>query len=409
MICPVKCDRYVDIGNPYTLQNENIYDPAIRNYIDARKRLPPLKRSDPNTLSIFKYDRLKNSASVPCLKNYNTKLIKNSKKIDRPPVTFINPLSCICKPAAIYPQYIIRVRNSAGYSMNGRFCPGHDKINQDAYLAIERLNNKVDSFLFALLDGHGINGHHAAQFVKSQFPLNLEWANAKSNHEICANNLIVKEVSTTKIRMYVINAIDKTNQDLLLSNINTTLSGTTLLTVIISGEYFLCANVGDSRAVIGSMTEHGYWTERAISNDHKPDSPNEYERIITCNGRIEAYVDRFGTCIGPNRIWKMNEDEPGLTMSRSLGDKIGKEIGIVSTPEIIEGTLHRDDKLVILASDGVWDRVTNLTAVERAGTYWDSGRPEEAAKELVTQARKRWEIDPQEEIDNITAVIIFLK
>ena len=54
-------------------------------------------------------------------------------------------------------------------------------------------------------------------------------------------------------------------------------------------------------------------------------------------------------------MWLKNENIPGLGMSRSFGDKIGQQVGINSSPEIMEWYLSEEDKFIILASDGVWE------------------------------------------------------
>lgn len=41
-------------------------------------------------------------------------------------------------------------------------------------------------------------------------------------------------------------------------------------------------------------------------------------------------------------------------MSRSLGDNISKPIGVTHEPELLSHQLTKDDKFILLASDGVW-------------------------------------------------------
>lgn len=50
---------------------------------------------------------------------------------------------------------------------------------------------------------------------------------------------------------------------------------------------------------------------------------------------------------------------PGLAMSRSLGDKAGRDVGVISDPEIFETILNEEDRFLIIASDGVWEFLTN--------------------------------------------------
>lgn len=69
-----------------------------------------------------------------------------------------------------------------------------------------------------------------------------------------------------------------------------------------------------------------------ITRDHKPDDPDESERIVAMNGRIESYKGRYGENVGPARVWLKNEQYPGLAMSRSIGDACAHSVGVSALP-----------------------------------------------------------------------------
>ena len=46
-------------------------------------------------------------------------------------------------------------------------------------------------------------------------------------------------------------------------------------------------------------------------------------------------------------------------MSRSLGDRVAHSVGVSSVPEVTEFYLSRDDKFIVIASDGVWEFLSN--------------------------------------------------
>jgi serine/threonine protein phosphatase PrpC len=48
-------------------------------------------------------------------------------------------------------------------------------------------------------------------------------------------------------------------------------------------------------------------------------------------------------------------------MTRSLGDLVAKSVGVTHEPEIktFASLSPRADKVVIIASDGLWDRIPN--------------------------------------------------
>ena len=55
----------------------------------------------------------------------------------------------------------------------------------------------------------------------------------------------------------------------------------------------------------------------------------------------------------------MNSGLPGLAMSRSIGDYIAKRIGVIFDPEITVTMRGDENKYAIIASDGVWDCMSN--------------------------------------------------
>jgi len=97
------------------------------------------------------------------------------------------------------------------------------------------------------------------------------------------------------------------------------------------------ANTGDSRAVISKNGQ----TER-LSKDHKASDPSEIERIKSVGGKI---MD--------NRV------AGGLAITRAIGDFAYKSFGVTCQPYIVRHVLRPFDKYLILASDGVWDTVSD--------------------------------------------------
>ena len=58
-------------------------------------------------------------------------------------------------------------------------------------------------------------------------------------------------------------------------------------------------------------------------------------------------------------MWLKTKQVPGLAMTRSMGDSVAKSVGVTYEPEIKEFSLTDDDKILVLASDGLWDRISN--------------------------------------------------
>lgn len=85
-----------------------------------------------------------------------------------------------------------------------------------------------------------------------------------------------------------------------------------------------------------------------LSVDHKPNRQDERTRIENAGGVV---------------VWAGTWRVGGvLAVSRAFGDRLLKRY-VVATPDITEETVGPDDQLVVLASDGLWDVVSNDDAV----------------------------------------------
>ena len=110
-----------------------------------------------------------------------------------------------------------------------------------------------------------------------------------------------------------------------------------------------------------------------------------------------------GVGIGPWRVWFQNVDYPGLAMSRAFGDLPCKRLGVTSTPELRQHELDPADELLVVASDGVWEYMTNEEVVALVGRAKSA---EEAARELVSTAENKWRKKMFNYVDDITAVVV---
>ena len=107
------------------------------------------------------------------------------------------------------------------------------------------------------------------------------------------------------------------------------------------------------------------WWAIALSSDPNPDRLDEKERVLACKGRVEACKGLKGEDIGPPRIWLSSSDIPGIAMSRSFGDLVAASVGVIPTPEVWERDVQLEtDRFIVLASDGVWEFISNQEAVD---------------------------------------------
>ena len=92
-------------------------------------------------------------------------------------------------------------------------------------------------------------------------------------------------------------------------------SGCTSVTILLKDDELICANVGDSRAIIGRKRSGMDWSVVSITRDHKGTEEDESNRIIETGGRLEAFKDEDGRNIGPIRVWLRHTDSPGNLFS----------------------------------------------------------------------------------------------
>ena len=153
---------------------------------------------------------------------------------------------------------------------------------------------------------------------------------------------------------------------------------------------------------------NGEWKNIDLTQDQKPDNPEEKERIIKKGGRVESYKDENGNDFGPKRVWLRDADFPGLAMSRSFGDEVAASVGTISEPEIKYFDITEDDKFIILASDGIWEFISSQECVNIIKDYYLKKDLKGCLKYLLNESSKRW-IKEEEVIDDITAVLIFFE
>ena len=70
--------------------------------------------------------------------------------------------------------------------------------------------------------------------------------------------------------------------------------------------------------------------------------------------------------------------------------------------------LCKDDKFIVLASDGVWEFITNEEIADLVMPFFEKRNAEGAAEAVVRESYLKWKIEEDDIIDDITCLIIFL-
>ncbi|XP_043707510.1 probable protein phosphatase 2C 72 [Telopea speciosissima] len=285
--------------------------------------------------------------------------------------------------------------------------------NQDSAILYQGYGMEEGVF-YGVFDGHGRNGHIVSKLVRNRLPL-LVLAQKSALATLNTNAINEHDyedgeegelVSTKMLQQWqeaCISAFKVMDKELKLQeNLDFSFSGTTAVTIIQQGEDLIIANLGDSRAVLGTITEKGL-TVVQLTTDQKPSLPGEAERIKKSNGRVFALKDEPHV----QRVWLPNNNLPGLAMARAFGDFKLKDYGLIAVPDISYHHRTVNDQFLVLATDGVWDVLSNKQV---ASIVWMAENEEEAAKAIVKTAVAAWaKRFPTSKVDDCTVLCCFLQ
>ncbi|KAI8972677.1 hypothetical protein BDB01DRAFT_809559 [Pilobolus umbonatus] len=201
-------------------------------------------------------------------------------------------------------------------------------------LVMPRLRGKDDECVFAIFDG---SKHPKTGCILTK-KLNDELIQTFLTH---LNSIKSDESIVSAIRRIFLGLDQK------LAKIEDHASGASAVVCYINGTKLYVANVGDALAVISRNNGQAY----EITQKHIPLNPSEVSRIRTAGG----FVSNSGLLNGE------------LTVSRSFGHF--HLIPVVNcNPFVSTIVLNENDEFVIVASRGLWDRMTYQTAVDIART-----------------------------------------
>ncbi|KAH7686435.1 Protein-serine/threonine phosphatase protein [Dioscorea alata] len=298
------------------------------------------------------------------------------------------------------------------YSQQGKKGP-----NQDSAILYQGYG--MEGVFCGVFDGHGRNGHMVSRLVRDYLPSIL--INQRDALMLADNIGVLTDSDDDSSvddedyslpspewfdewKQACINGFKAMDKELTFQpNLDCTYSGTTAVTIIKKGNDLIIANLGDSRAVLGTISDDGFLKAVQLTTDLKPDLPEEAERIRKKNGRVFALRDEPRNY----RVWLPNDNFPGLAMARAFGDLQLKNYGIIAVPQVSYHLLTSRDQFIVLATDGVWDVLTNDQV---AAIVWSTSRKEEASKAVVDAAVHAWRRKyPASRADDCTAVCLFLQ
>ncbi|PSS09499.1 Protein like [Actinidia chinensis var. chinensis] len=205
---------------------------------------------------------------------------------------------------------------------------GRREAMEDRYSAVVNLQGDPKQAFFGIFDGHG--GAKAAEFAAENLNKNiLNEVGRRGGQEL-----------EEAVKFGYLN----TDSEFLKEDIH---GGSCCVTALIRKGQLVVSNAGDCRAVMsrGGVAE-------ALTSDHRPSRDDEKDRIENLGGFVDC-------CHG---VWRI---QGSLAVSRGIGDGHLKQ-WVTAEPETKILRIEPVYEFLILASDGLWEKVTNQEAVDIA-------------------------------------------
>lgn len=280
---------------------------------------------------------------------------------------------------------------------------GRTPVNEDC------VATEVDprgGLLGVLLDGHCHDGKACAEFCcESLIKYFTQWRkhydkNTPTDLQLCLRRAFVH--SHKALQQH--------------ASIDDSLSGTTAISMHISEEICIIANAGDCRAVLGKLGSNSSSLEACpLSWDHTFFREDEYARVLNhgepCRimswDQMEGFEppDENEEGADPLCVWSTRGDYPGTRWTRSLGDTLAHELGVTEDPEMTVKCLAKEDRVIVLASDGVFEFLTNQSVIDIASKFRD---PLDACRAIATEAYELWRQFEKTRVDDLTVLVCYL-
>ena len=103
----------------------------------------------------------------------------------------------------------------------------------------------------------------------------------------------------------------------------------------------------------------------------------------------------------------------GLAMTRSFCDVAASKLGVICEPEVFEYKLKEEDKIIIVASDGLFEHVSNEEVCKIVGDFVESEECKDNIENKIVEnlfnfANERWK-NKENGIDDITIICVMVE
>jgi serine/threonine protein phosphatase PrpC len=257
---------------------------------------------------------------------------------------------------------------------------GKREQNEDQHVHIININNENQSMnpvnFFAVFDGHG--GKAVSKYLKENLP---PFFVNRFNKDIYQ-----KPESASKYFIKVYDLIQnkmKNEHPRAVQYCGSTACVGIQYKDSDDKDRLWMLNVGDSRAVKCNKLN----IAEQLTQDHKPNSPEEKARIEQLGGKIEFDgVD-----------WRVKD----LSLSRAFGD-LECTPYVTHLPQIYRYKISSSDQFIVFACDGLWDVMTNQDVVDHIIELNKKKFKGNYAKSLAEHALNKGSLD------NITTIVYML-
>ena len=294
----------------------------------------------------------------------------------------------------------------------------YPNISADSYPANDPVEDRFNVLtaeggldILSIYDGHG--GYVVADYASKNLPLLLRQNIGKNqiNDEKLVNKAIKESFSAIEA-VYV----DTIKDSYKLGFGGLASVGSCVLTLMRKGNNVVIANLGDCRAVMGTASEVTINRHVAtrLTRDHNArvaleallmewNHPNEDpSKLIICKNAHACYVKgrlQLTKALGDLYL-KNHEFNAREGMHRSLGRRIPEPYTppyVGNVPDIFHISIDSNDKFVILATDGVWDFLSDQEAVNIVSSCTNKTDAAQAiVEEVLSRAAKECGVTVQE-------------
>lgn len=173
-----------------------------------------------------------------------------------------------------------------------------------------------------------------------------------------------------------------------MKTLSVAMSGAVTCVAHIDGPHLHMANIGDSAAVLGSLSpEDDSWVATKLTTEHNTSNLEEVDRIIAEHPYNESdSVIKMERLLGQLAPLRAMGDFRYKWTAQQIRDVAVKYVGehiippnyhtppyLSAKPDIVYKRLNARDRFLILATDGLWDIVSPLQVVRLVGEHM-SGR-----------------------------------